>query len=358
MSSTILGYSAIPTATTGVNFIPKFKTTDLINEDVIKTHRLQRDHKKRLKKMQVHFRKKLPTLYNFSIMNVTNHIFGNYEGETINVEPGIYMVDGHTRREDIIQSLKKGEDNYPPEVSVTMYDVHDFSSYKDIYYSFDSDDAVEKSNEKIVAACQAMGIFLNAPTGKSGGFGTALNIAYPGSSSDSILSKIAYFKDEIIALDEIGLFKPSAKEFKSQCLMAAGLMALKYYNQPDASRARIIGGLSQLALAKKTIADLGDKTHWYGLDMIQYEFLVAPGTWIPAEYHRKTSYTALLPQMNFFWYCIENYMNKKKKSKDGGVKSNMFIGKYDKYSDALLAANPIIGYTSTVDEFEEEFDDE
>jgi len=350
--SEIIGYSTIPTAIEGVSFIPKIKVNDLIDGTLVHRHTLQRDEKKRLHKRLKDFRKKLPSLYHFSIANVKKHISGTYEGELIDVQPGVYMVDGHTRVLDMKQSLKKGEKNYPDEVMASVYDITDWETFKELYYSFDNPNATEKNNEKIVAACDALGIFLTSTTGRSGGFGTALNIAYPGNPTDEVLSKVAYFKDEIITLDEIGLFNPKSGLLKSQCLMAAALEALKYYNQPDTTRARIIGGLTEIAKATNKTLDFGDD-YWYGIDMIKYEFLVAPGTWIGAELHRKTSYAALDKQMDFFWYCIERYMNKKKVSKDGGVKTPSFKDKHIKYQDLILAANPIVGYDFSFNDIED-----
>jgi hypothetical protein len=307
--------------------------------------------------MQRHFRKQLPTLYNFSILHITKTITGTVNGEDLTIEPGFDMVDGHTRREDIIHSLKKGENNYPDFVPVTVYEIDNFKEYKDIYYSFDSVDASERTNEKIAGACRALDLTLMSTTGRSGGFGTALDIAYPGDRKDDILVKVAYFKDEIVDLDAIGLFNPKENAFKSQCLMAAGLMALKYYSKPDSSKARIVGGLSRLANAKKTTLDHGGKD-WYGLDLIEYEFLSEPGKWIPKELHRKTNYSAVEPQMNFFWYCLENYMIKNAISKDGGVKRPSFKGKYEKYRNALLATQPIEGYDFSIDDEEDIENDE
>ena len=75
MTTQILGYTPIQIPTTsGVYFIPNFKITDLINEDLVRTHKLQRDHARRWKKMFKHFRKQLPTLYNFSILKITKPI--------------------------------------------------------------------------------------------------------------------------------------------------------------------------------------------------------------------------------------------------------------------------------------------
>jgi hypothetical protein len=357
MTTQILGYTPIKIPTSpGVYFISDFKTADLINEDLVRTHKLQRDHARRWQKMVKHFRKQLPTLYNFSILKITKSITGTVNGEEITVDPGFDMVDGHTRRHDIQVSIKTGENTYPSEVPVMIYEITSFKEYKDIYYSFDSSDATEKTNEKIVGACRALGVTLDSTTGRSGGFGTALTIAYPGDSKDDILTKVAYFKDEIVDLDAIGLFNPASPELKSQCLMAAGLMALKYYNRPDTSKARIIGGLTRLSKAKKNTLDHSDPKSWYGLDCVEYEFLSSPGTWVPKEYHRKTSFSSINDQMNFFWYCFENYMLKATISKRGGVKSPSFKGKYEKYRDALLATQPIDGY-EFININEEEFDD-
>jgi hypothetical protein len=358
MTTQILGYTPIKIPTLpGVYFIPNFKTDDLINEDLVRTHKLQRDHARRWKKMVKHFRKQLPTLYNFSILKITKSITGTVNGEEITVDQGFDMVDGHTRRHDIQVSLRTGENSYPSEVPVMVYEINSFKEYKDLYDSFDSIDATDKSSDKIIGALRLLDIILDSNTGRSGGFGTALSIAYPGDSKDDVLKKVAYFKDEIQCMDSIGLFNPESKEFKSQCLIAAGLMALKYYNKPDTSRARIIGGLTRIAKAKKNMLDHSDPKSWYGLDCIEYEFLTEPGKWISKDLHRKTSYTAVDDQMNFFWYCLENYMSKTTISKHNGVKKSSFKGKYTKYRDGLLATQPIDGY-EFIDIEDEEFDND
>ena len=352
MTNQILGYTPIK-VTSNVSFIPNFKTADLLKEE-LRTHRLQRDHKRRLKTMQKHFRKQLPTLHNFDFIRVTKTISGTVNGEMVIVDAGIDLANGNTRREDISQGIKKNENDWPETVAVIVYDVDNFKDYKNIYYSFDSQDAVEATSHKIFGACYALGLVLNSTTGRSGAFGSALSIAYPGDRKDDILVKVAYFKDEIIELDSIGLFNPKEPSLKSQCLIAAGLMALKYYRVPVDKKTRIIGGLARLANAKQNALDHSDPKYWYGLDCIEHEFLTNPGKWISKELHRKTSYSALEPQMNFFWYCIENYMNGTRIGKLNGVKTKMFKGKYEKYRNALLATQPIIGYEFSEEEDEDE----
>ena len=349
-------YTLIETGTPGVYVIPKFLTLDLLDPDVVRTHQLQRDHRKRLKKMQKHFQKKLPSLYNLSLIRIEKEFSGTVNGETITVTPGVDMVDGHTRREDWIQSYGRGDEDtcVPSHVNVIIYDVDNFKQYKDIYYSFDSTDASEKTNEKIVGACRALNLVLNSTTAKSGSFGSALDIAYPGDRKDDILTKVSYFHKEIVELDKLGLFNPADPELKFQCLMAAALQALKIYSEPDETRLRLEGGLLQLAQARKDTLSL-DPTHWYGMDLIQYEYFMTPDKeWsIPKGMHRKTSFSSINPQMDFIWYCFEMYMTKSPVKKNRGMKSSSYKGYYEKATASVAFRQPLVGYEGLFEDLEE-----
>lgn len=349
-------YTLLETGNPGVHVIPQFLTSDLLDPDVVRTHQLQRDHKKRLKKMQKHFQKKLPSLYNLSLMRIKKEFSGTVNGETITVTPGVDMVDGHTRREDWIKSSERGDDDtyVPNYVNVIVYDVDNFKQYKDIYYSFDSTDASEKTNEKIVGACRALNLVLNSTTAKSGSFGSALDIAYPGDRKDDILTKVSYFHKEIVELDKLGLFNPADPELKFQCLMAAALQALKIYSEPDETRLRLEGGLLQLAQARKDTLSL-DPTHWYGMDLIQYEYFMTPDKeWsIPKGMHRKTSFSSINPQMDFIWYCFEMYMTKSPVKKNRGMKSSSYKGYYEKATASVAFRQPLVGYEGLFEDLEE-----
>jgi hypothetical protein len=344
LSNTILSDyqdQLVSTAIPGQYFIPSFKTKDLFK---LKTNAIQREHEKRVKKMGKHFDKRLSTQFNFSAVVCTTTFTGKYQGEIVEVSPGVDMLDGHTRRH-----YSKDAEAYPEDVTCMVYEVDNWEDYKNFYYSFDASEAAEKTNEKIVGACRALNIKLTSSTALGGGFGSALNIAYPGDRNDDILTKVAYFKTELEELDAIGLMKPTEKQMKAQCLMAAGLMALKIYGEPPETHARMIGGLQQLAKARKDAPFWSDPDNWFGMDAIAYQYLEQgdpDNWWVEKGYLRSTKFMSIAPQMDFIWYFFEKYMSKLKVKKGKGVKPSFFVGKFDEYQEALINIQPPQGYES------------
>jgi len=347
LSNSILDqYELIETAIPGKYFISKFKSEDL---EKLRTNAIQRDHIKRMRKMKKHFDKRLPSQFDFAVANVTTNIVGKYQGHPIEITPGADLTDGHTRRE-----YANSVNDYPKYVSLTVYDVDNWESYKDLYYSYDATEAAERSNDKIVGACRALNIKLSSTTGLGGGFGSAIDIAYPGDRKDDILTKISYFKKEIEELDAIGLMKPTEGKMKAQVLMAAGLMALKVYGEPPETHARLIGGLQQLSQANlKTPFWGSDPDSWYGMDAIAFQFLEQGDPkdwWVEPGYLRSTKFMSIEPQMDFIWYFIDKYMSKKKVSKTKGVKPSNFVGKFEEFTETLIAIQPPAGFESTDNE--------
>lgn len=335
----------IETAVPGEYFLPKFATKDLFK---LKTNAIQREHEKRVKKMKKHFDKRLPTQFNFSAVVCTTSFTGKYQGEIVEVLPGIDMVDGHTRRH-----YSKDAEDYPEYVTLTLYLVDNWEDYKNIYYSFDASEAAEKTNEKIVGACRALNIKLTSSTALGGGFGSALDIAYPGDRKDDILTKVAYFKTELEELDAIGLMKPTEGKMKAQTLMAAGLMALKIYGEPPETHARMVGGLHQLAKARTDAPFWVDPDNWFGMDAIAYQYLEQGDPdkwWVEKGYLRSTKFMSIAPQMDFIWYFFEKYMSKSRVAKGKGVKPSNFEGKFEEYQEALININPPQGYSSNEDD--------
>ena len=334
-------YTLVETAIDNKYIIPKFKTADLFK---LRTNAIQRDHEKRVKKMKKHFDKRLPTQFDFAAVNITKPFIGKYQGENIEVTPGIDLVDGHTRRK-----YAPSAENYPEFVTLTIYDVDNWQDYKDFYYSYDATEASEKTNEKIVGACRALNIKLKTSTALGGGFGSALDIAYPGDRKDDILTKVAYFKKEIEELDAIELTKPTEGKMKAQALMAAGLMALKIYGEPPETHARLIGGLSQLANARTDAPFWSDPEKWYGMDAIAYQYLEQGDSnkwWVEKGYLRSTKFMSIEPQMNFIWYFIERYMSKNPIKKGTGVKPANFEGKFKEFTETLVAIQPPAGFSN------------
>lgn len=338
-------YTLIETAVPGKFIIPNFKTKDLFK---LRTNAIQRDHLKRVRKMKKHFDKRLPTQFDFSAVNITKPFTGKYQGENIEVTIGVDLTDGHTRRE-----YARNVDDYPEYVTLTVYNVNNWQEYKEFYYSYDATEASEKTNEKIVGACRALNIKLSSSTALGGGFGSALDIAYPGDRKDDVLTKVAYFKKEIEELDAIGLMKPTEGKMKAQALMAAGLMALKIYGEPADTHARMLGGLQQLAKARSDAPFWSDPDNWFGMDAIAYQYLEQGDPdkwWVEKGYLRSTKFMSIAPQMDFIWYFFEKYMSKSKVSKGKGVKPSNFARKYEEYQETLIAIQPPAGFNNTDEE--------
>lgn len=318
--------------------IPTLPTKLFLDETVFRVNALQRDHKRRAPKMRHIFDKMTPSQFRVSACIVPRRLTGVVEGEKIIIEPGIDKVDGHTRTEDWGAKLIEGNvESVPQQLVVDLYTVNTFKEYKELYDSFDSVDAVDGKAHKITGACRALQLSLNSSTAMAGGFASALSIAYPGNSKDA-LHQVAYFKDQIVQLDQIGLFDPEDKGLKFQCMMAAGLMALKLYQNPASDLARIMGGLNVLATAKSDQLNLSG-TEWYGMDAIISEYLVNNKIVDEGEL-RKTNYAAVEKQMNFLMYCISKYMNKKTIKKGKGLKYANMEGVYKQMLDAMDNADP------------------
>lgn len=289
-------------------------------------HHLQRDETQRIKKMIPIFRRRVPTLYNFAVINVTTQFDIDLGDTVVTVEPGMRMCDGHTRN----LFFKMYPDEQPTHpVLVTVYTVDTAADYAAIYNAYDSPDSVETTAHKIQGAFRVLGILdkVTSPKLKTGGIGTAINIAYPGDSRDPTIEKVAYFKDEILLLDALNVFSPTDSDLKFQTLWASALMLAKMYSGDSntATYARMISFLQGIARIGSDDLMCGDNK-WDGLTALLFE-VFNPGKkgWISEGMLRKTSFATVAPQMNFFLYCmIELYMNDKKLDKTKGFKQSFW----------------------------------
>ena len=311
---------------TSVYFDTVQKILEKVNgEYKIPTIEINRDFERRVKKMQPHFVKGLPSLEIFVIINVLSGFNITLNGETIFVSKGKKLADGNTRRE----SMEQHPEQIPGHnVIFIQFDVDNEEDFKNLYYSYDSSASVENSADKITGAFNLLGMDLVSKTAKSGTLGEAIKAAYPGDRKDSILDKVAYFKNEIQILDKTGLLNPADKELKFQMLFAMALIALKLYDHPETQALRCITGLEVLAREASDNLDVtGDR--WDGLTAICYEYFY-PGQkgWIPKGAHRQTGSKTLEPQLDFLLYCFSKYMAKQKIDKKQGFQPTNWKGEY------------------------------
>ena len=251
-------------------------------------------------------------------------------GEEITIEPGVYLCNGNTRR-----LWYSKNPSYMPvtDMIATVYDINDGQKFLDIYYSYDSSDSQENSPQKIQGAISLLGLNVTSTKAKSGGFTSALDIAYADKTASAI-GKVATYKKEIELLDNVGIFDAD-KDLQFQTLYATCLIAAKHWADPEKQYERMVSGLQFIATAKSDDMSLsGDR--WDGLTAMCFE-IFNPGKkdWIPEGMLKKTSFATQKPQMDFFLYCFEKYMSSKKIDKTKGFKPSNWEGKWKEIEKLL-----------------------
>jgi hypothetical protein len=309
----------------------------------LRDNRLQRNHKDRVNKMAKKYSPSVPTLSEVQAVIATTDLTGEYYEVEIDVPAGEESkVNGHTRNEywtgDKFSKLAAQQGHVPEMVSLTVYEVDTWDDYKKLYDSFDSPDAVETSNNKIQSAIRAIGIPVTSKMAMGGKFGTALRHAYPGDDKEPVFTKVAYFADEISDLDRAGGFEPNEKGLKFQALTSAMLAALKVWDKPDSNRQRLLSGISQIVNFDKDRANWSS-SEWNGIDAILKEF-GSDGTMLPSGVHRSTKYADVDMQLDFIWYWLEIYMNKKTILKTNSFNTKHAKGKYKEFMELLDTMYP------------------
>jgi hypothetical protein len=319
--------------------IPTYNGNGIISQlprnmfmDIEFIQRIEINRDEKFRQNQVNFlREHLPTHDEIAIFVVENTITVTLDTEEIDVLPGVYLGNGNCRR--MWYANLKNADYVPTTDMIAMvYNVSSGEEYRALYDSYDSIDSVDKANMKIQGAIGLLKVNVNSSVAKRGGFMTALNIAHGG--KESPLEKVAEFKDEIELLDHCGIFNAD-KDLKFQSFYGAMLIAAKFWGEPETSRDRLISGLQRLSGASAIDLDTaGDK--WDGLTAMLYQiFHPETNKWIPVDMMRKTNFTAIEPQMDFFLYCMELYMSSTKLSKRKGFKSCNWSGTYKTIKDVM-----------------------
>ena len=304
----------------------------------------QRNHKIRVKKMNKHFVKDVRSIHQFTVGNVVDDMVVDLIHETIDVKKGLYLVDGNTRA----LSKKQLDDGtntigYNPlhPVITTIVDIDTPQKLLDEYYSIDSSSATEISGDKLRGAIDALTLSLTSAKALAGSFGSALKQAYPGDDKDILLTKMAYFKNEIELLDECGIFNTTQSDLQNQHIYCASLIAAKLYSKPPSNKVKLIKTLQSLSRLEVYNLKTSDKK-WNGVTAIIHQ-MVRPnelGNWYDSEYHKSTKALSWQPVVGFLLYCLENQMIDKLVDKKSGFRPSSWTNKYTETLETLELLYP------------------
>jgi len=156
----------------------------------------------------------------------TGSVIGSYKAGEVSI------IDGATRKHYWIK--------YPQQHNLTAK-IHYLSSMDDVnfaYYPYNSKDSVEKTNQLLQGLARRYQWQARQPMFANGSYKTALDWASsrPGDSGYAdVASSFNFNFDELKVLDTLpksggpSITKPVIKGLKSQSIIAASLIALKYY---------------------------------------------------------------------------------------------------------------------------------
>jgi len=314
-----------PTSQEGSYIIPELPIGLLMDEDIIKRIPINRDEKLRVTKVKNILKNPLPVHREYALFIVKDKLVACFEEEKIEINPGVYLANGNTRR--LVYKLHPELHKGIKTVTANVYEIETAQDLISNYNAYDSVDSVENGSQKLQGAIEALKLNVSTTTVRSGGFKTALDIAYSDRTA-SVFVKTSAFKKEIELLDEIGFFEPADKDLKFQSFYAFGLIAAKHWGGPDKTRQRMISGLQKLARLQRTDPYIPQDDKWDGLSFIFYEiFNENRSQRIPDGMLRKTSYATISPQLDFFLYMFEKYMSSQLLHKKKGPKADNWSGK-------------------------------
>jgi len=300
----------------------------------------QREHTRRVKKMNAHFVKDVKSIHTFTLFDVVTDMEINTNSsdkkDTIKVDEGLYVGDGNTRCESMRQVLDgKNTIGYNPTHPVIskIIKIETPKQMLEEYYSHDSVDATEITPDKIRGASKMLGLRMSTKIGMNGGYASALKNAYPGDIKDSILEKMSYFRKEIQILEDTGIFYPTTSDLRQQHFYGACLIAAKRYSEPTENKSKIEDIFTRLSQQNPLKLKKQDEK-WNGMTALihQLENGDSSGStnkkWYDIEYHKTTKYASTAPVISFILYCLELEMTDRKLDNSSGFKtSNWFGGK-------------------------------
>jgi len=209
---------AIATPFKGYKINTHAKLKDILE---LKPIQINRDHLRRVKKMTKIFEMDLRCQKVFTIAHIPVEIEFVEYGITRTIEPGFYVLDGNTRCEH----HRKNPSAAPPEVIAFIMTIKNKDELENEYNGYDAQEAVENKPQKIQGAIRVLGL-----SGKlhgkalNGGYGMALDKAYPHDNKDTLLKKVAFFGEEIVTMSKANIFEITDKYFKNAQFYSACLM--------------------------------------------------------------------------------------------------------------------------------------
>ena len=299
---------------------PKTKLEWLLNIPKVPNNR---PVESRVNRMNKHFVKNVKSIHNFTVFWVKNDLTVKINGEDILVETGWYVADGNTRilsNKQLNDPNHKSTVGYNPKHNVItkIVEIETAKLFLEEYYSIDNSAATENNGDLIRGAMGMLGIKMVSKKGKAGTFGSAINNAYPGDNTSPILDKVAYFRKELLLLDQCGVFNTTEVDLQTQHFICAALMSAKLYSEPSSQRDRLIVLLKDIS--RMDFDNLKtNKDKWNGMTYLIYQ-AVKPNKHVniyDVEYHRSTKFASWNPVVGFMLWCIENYMNDKLIAKKG-----------------------------------------
>lgn len=227
------------------------------------------------------------------------------------------ILNGNTRKH-IWMNYDDFGVKVPSHLFATVYQVEDKNDVSALYYSVDSSAAVENSKHKIQGYCRELGIELTDRKLMTGTFTKALEaiathyITEDGDIiSGNMKSVISEFKDEIVALDNLGI---TSSSISNQPLIAAALMVLKKYGSHNK---KVWDMLVELKNGH------GNRTgsECDGLFFIKYEL---PSDKYLGDTWGKTDGVSLPMNMNYILYCLDKYLDGEMFSRIGSKVHNYY----------------------------------
>jgi hypothetical protein len=257
----------------------------------------------------------------------TQAVIGSYKAGEVSI------IDGATRKHYWIR--------YPQQALLTpeiTAKIHYLSSMDDVnfaYYPYNSKESVEKTNQLLQGLARRYQWQARQPMFANGSYKTALDWATsrPGDKGYADVAASFNFNfDELKVLDTLpknggpSITKPTIKGLKSQSIIAAALIALKYY--PNNVRLfQFIDNLANISMddLRNAIA-LGDLT---AVEVVAAEYSGMSKTrgngnkpsWLN-DMAGSTNFASKEPQLDFLLYWMIEYIQdpNKKLDFDRGVK--------------------------------------
>ena len=204
--------------------------------------------------------------------------------------------------------FKRFTEGYDPSHDVVAW-IIDVTEPEDLlreYFGIDNQAATESSSDKMRGAIKTLSMNVVSNKAKSGGFGTALNAAYPGDSKLEPIVKVSYFRNEIMLLDKANLWMTAESELQTQHFYCAALIAAKIYTTNGfEQRDRFLCVMKNLTSLDQYKVKR-DTPKWSGITALIHQLTNhTDKEWYPIHEHKRTGLSSWKPVVGFLLYCIE-----------------------------------------------------